>query len=138
MTSTDTPSSEPSPSSREAAQRFSAVRMPIEEPVADFSEAVEKLRACDSADLRRAREHHRRALDSLENGGYSGLSDATREQLMERLRTNLKALNHVLDAPSPNSSDCPSTSGDIERSRDTADPNDSFSSRFRTFFQNLW
>jgi hypothetical protein len=137
MTSADTPSSESS-SSHEATQRFAAVRMPIEEPVEDITEAVEKLRACDSADLRRAREHHRRALESLENGGYSGLSDATREHLVGRLRTNLKALNQVLDVPSPDSPDCPSTAGDIDLAEDTTDRPDSFSARFRTFFQNLW
>jgi hypothetical protein len=103
--------------------------MPIEEPVEDFADAVQKLKQCDSADLRRARQHHRRALESLRDGGYSGLSEATREHLVGRLRSNLKALNHVLDLPS--GSDEPS-SGDAEKQIT------SFSSRFRAFFQTFW
>jgi len=130
MNPTDTPSSQSPSSSRDASQRFAAVRMPIEEPVENFADAVQKLKQCHSTDLRRARQHHRRALESLQNGGYSGLSDATREHLVGRLRTNLKALNHVLDTASSSEDPPPSTK--------TEERADSFSSRFRTFFQSLW
>lgn len=122
--SPDTPSTSPDPS-----QRLAAVRMPIEEPVEDFEDAVQKLRQCSSTELRRARQHHRRALESLRDGGYNALSEATRAHLTGRLRTNLKALNHVLDAtPADSSTDAASTKEDT----------DSFSSRFRAFFQSLW
>lgn len=122
--SPDTPSTSPDPS-----QRLAAVRMPIEEPVEGFEDAVQKLRQCSSTELRRARQHHRRALESLRDGGYNALSKATRAHLTGRLRTNLKALNHVLDAtPADSSADAASAEEDA----------DSFSSRFRAFFQSLW
>lgn len=130
MNAKDTPSPESTSPPSGAAQRFSAVRMPIEEPVEDFDTAVEKLRRCTSTELRRARKHHRRALESLQNGGYHSLSDATREHLVERLRNNLAALNQALDA-SPSSPKNPSKEADGASS-------DSFSSRFRAFFQGLW
>jgi hypothetical protein len=103
--------------------------MPIEEPVDDFEDAVRKLRQCDSTELRRARQHHRRALESLRDGGYSGLSGATRKHLEGRLRTNLKALNHALDTPTSDADPSDPPSGTSP---------DSFSSRFRAFFQALW
>lgn len=106
--------------------------MPIEEPVENFEAAVQKLRRCDSADLRRARQHHRRALEALQNGGYGGLSGATREHLVERLRTNLKALDHVLDTTPPNDPDRSSSSGDTEPA------SYSLSARFRAFLQAFW
>jgi hypothetical protein len=136
MNPPDTPSSEPPSSSRDASQRFAAVRMPIEEPVADFADAVQKLQQCDSADLRRARQHHRRALESLQNGGYSGLSDATRKRLVGRLRANLKALNHVLDASG--SADAPSSDEEGESDGEEERRTESISSHFRTLFQALW
>lgn len=105
--------------------------MPIEEPVEDFEDAVQKLRQCSSTELRRARQHHRRALESLQHGGYSGLSEATREHLVGRLRTNLKALNHALDTTAAASDESPPRS-------ESESSEDSFSSRFRTFFQGLW
>lgn len=70
--------------------------MPIEGPVEDTEAAVEQLQQCSSTELRRARTHHRRALASLENGGYNNLSDATRERLSDQLRSNLEALNRAL------------------------------------------
>jgi len=107
--------------------------MPIEEPVEDFEDAVQKLRQCNSTELRRSRQHHRRALESLQDGGYNALSEATRDHLTGRLRTNLKALNYVLDATS---TDSPADSGPHANSAEE-DAN-SFSSRFRAFFQSLW
>ncbi|MEF8794843.1 MAG: hypothetical protein V5A22_03770 [Salinivenus sp.] len=132
MTSTDTSPSDSGRSSADAAaHRFSAVRMPIDGPVDDLEEAVERLRQCSSTALRRARTHHRRALESLCTGGYSALSEATRDRLADRLRRNLKALNRALDASSipdrsaseatPSSESCPS-----------------LASRIRAFVQGLW
>lgn len=131
MTSPDTTAADPSPSASDTSHRLAAVRMPIEGPVEDFADAVRKLQKCDSTTLRRARQHHRRALESLANGGYSGLSDATRDHLEDRLRTNLTALNHVLDTAEPD------TSGDDDSSPESQKTN-TFSSRFRAFFQSLW
>ena len=129
MTSPDTSPPETTSPSHDSSQRLAAVRMPIEEPVENFEDAVQKLRQCSSTELRRARQHHRRALESLRDGGYNALSEATRAHLTGRLRTNLKALNHVLDAtPADSSTDAASTEEDT----------DSFSSRFRAFFQSLW
>lgn len=130
MNAKDTPSPESTSPPSGAAQRFSAVRMPIEEPVEDFDAAVDELRQCSSTELRRARKHHRRALESLQNGGYHSLSDATREHLVERLRNNLAALNQALDS-SASSPETTYTETDASRS-------DSFSSRFRALFQELW
>lgn len=129
MSALDT-SSPQSPPSRDTSQRFSAVRLPIEEPVDDFERTVEKLRTCSSTDLRRARQHHRRAIESLQEGGYSALSESTRSRLLARLRSNLKALNHALDTR-PSASDAPAPS-------DAHTNNGSFSDRFYTFFQGLW
>ncbi len=130
MNAKDTPSPESTSSPSGAVQRFSAVRMPIEEPVEDFDAAVDELRHCSSAELRRARKHHRRALESLRNGGYHSLSDATRDHLVERLHNNLAALNRALDT-SASAPENTSTETDAPRS-------DPFSSRFRAFFQGLW
>jgi len=91
------PSSSTSPSRPSASGRHvTAARMPIEGPVEDTEAAVEQLQQCSSTELRRARTHHRRALASLENGGYNNLSDATRERLSDQLRSNLEALNRAL------------------------------------------
>ncbi len=125
MNAVDTSSN--SPSSDNASRRLDAVEMPIEEPVGDFDEAVQKLRQCSLRELRRAHQRHRRALESLKQGSYSALSESTRDQLMGDLRRNLKALNHALDATA-RASDAPDPSEDAS----------SFSSRFRAFFQALW
>lgn len=106
--------------------------MPIEEPVDDLNEAVQELKKCSSTELRRARQHHQRAVEALQNGGYSALSEATRIHLMKRLRNNLEALNRALD-----------TSGTPHGSTSASQPSEerlpqSFSSRFRAFFEGLW
>jgi hypothetical protein len=118
-----------SSSALDAAQRFAAVRMPIEEPVDDLNDAVRKLRQCSSTELRRARRHHRRAIESLQQGGYNALSASTRDHLLNRLRRNLKALNHALDATTTSESQPPS---------DADGDGESFSSRLRAFVQGLW
>lgn len=107
-------------------QRFAAVRMPLEEPVDSFSEAVQQLQTCDSTELRRARKHHRRALASLQDGGYDNLPEATRRDLTDRLRNNLAALNEALEA----STNVASESSDTDAS--------SVSDRFRAFFRGFW
>ncbi len=71
--------------------------MPIEGPVSDLQEAVQKLKQCPPAELKRARRHHRRALEALHMGGYEALSGDTRQQLTERLQTDLEALNKALN-----------------------------------------
>jgi uncharacterized membrane protein YccC len=109
--------------------------MPIEGPVDDLEEAVERLRQCPSTALRRARTHHRRALESLRNGGYSALSEATRDRLADRLRRNLDALNRALDtAPSSESSEEPEANAP---SRST-ESSSSLSARLRSFLRGLW
>jgi len=129
MTAKDAPSPESTSPSPGAGQRFSAVRMPIEEPVEDFDAAVEELRQCSSTELHRARTRHRRALESLQNGGYHSLSAKTREHLVGRLRNNLAALNQALDDASAQANGSTETNDDQPSS---------FSSRFRTLFQGLW
>lgn len=135
MTSTDSSPSDSGRSSADtAAQRFSAVRMPIDGPVDDLEEAVERLRECSSTALRRARTHHRRALESLCTGGYSALSEATRDRLADRLRRNLKALNRALDAasaPDRSKSEAP-------LSTPSSESRPSLASRIRAFVQGLW
>lgn len=122
--------SQEAPSRPDTSQRFAAVRMPLEEPVDDFEEAVQELQQCPSTELRDARDRHRRALAALRDEGYNGLSDATREHLEGHLRTNLKALNRALDRVSPDETEAPT---------DPVEENgDSFYSRLRTFFQTLW
>lgn len=97
MASSATPPSSPN-SSYSSGDTFSSVRFPLEEPVSDLAEAVHKLEQRPSDQLRRARKHHRRALESLHNGAYDALSDRTRDRLVRRLHTNLEALNKALDA----------------------------------------
>ena len=134
MTSPDSSSSSSRTASKAAARRFSAVRMPIDVPVDDTEEAVERLQRCSSAALRRARKHHRRALESLRTGGYSALSEATRDRLAARLRKNLKALNRALE---------PATSTEASGSETAApapssDSSGSVSARVRAFVRGLW
>ena len=134
MTSPDSSSSSPRTTSKAAARRFSAVRMPIDVPVDDMEEAVERLQQCSSAALRRARKDHRRALESLRTGGYSALSEATRDRLAARLRKNLKALNRALE---------PATSTEASGSETAAsapstDSSESVSARIRAFVRGLW
>lgn len=100
--------------------------MPLEEPVDSFREAVQQLQTCDSTELRRARKHHRRALSSLQDGGYDNLPATTRRDLTDRLRNNLEALNEALQASNNAASDTP----DPEAA--------SMSDRFRAFFRGLW
>ena len=131
MSAPNTTSSQQSTTTQQPTQRFSAVRMPIEEPVEDFADAVEKLQRCSSTELRRARQHHRRALESLRQGGYSALSDNTREDLIAQLRSNLRALNQALETTA-------STNEHADDRTETQPSGNSFSSRFRTLFQGLW
>lgn len=131
MNASQSTSSESGTAPQHHVQRFSAVRMPLEEPVDSFAEAVEKLQACSSTELRRARQHHRRALEALRDGGYSALSENTRNNLVSQLQSNLRALNQAIDATS---------GGDPSAEEGTTDApaGDSFSSRFRALFQGLW
>lgn len=122
-------------SSPSGSQRFSAVRMPVDEPIDDLEDAVQKLKQCSSTELRRARQHHRRALESLQNGGYTSLSDSTRARLTDHLRENLEALNLALepdDIPSPNGS------LQSEEAESTGPSDESFSSRVKNLIQGLW
>jgi len=122
-------------SSRSGSQHFSAVRMPIEEPIGDLDDAVQKLKQCSSTELHRARQHHRRALESLENGGYTALSDSTRAHLIDHLRDNLEALNLALEPnDSPSSSD---TSG-TEEATPSTDVDASLATRVKRFVRRLW
>jgi len=107
--------------------------MPIETPVENTEEAVEQLRQCSSTELRRARTHHRRALEALRNGGYNNLSDPTRKHLTDQLRSNLDALNRALATASPEAPSPTSTEG--ENDEDTAVP---VFSRVWAFVQSLW
>lgn len=132
MTSPDSSASSSKTAAETAAQRFSAVRMPIDVPVDDMEEAVERLRECSSTALRRARKHHRRALESLRTGGYSALSDSTRDRLADRLRNNLKALNRALE---PSSS---AEASGADAPTPSSDSSGAVSARFRTFVQGLW
>jgi len=129
MDAVDT-SSPQSSSSGDGSQRLAAIRMPIEEPVEDFDEAVQKLKQCSSTELHRARKRHRRALDSLGNGGYSSLSDATRERLHGQLRRNLDLLNQALESDRSGS-----VENDDSESRST---NTALLARLRNVFQNMW
>lgn len=106
--------------------RLNAVEMPLENPVEGFREAVENLKLCNLPELRQARKHHRRALASLQDGGYHCLSDTTRHNLADRLRNNLAAINEALNALTKTTA------------ASDASGNDSLSDRFRTFFQGLW
>lgn len=77
---------------------FQTVQLPIEGPVSDVDEAVQKLKQCAPSELQRARRHHRRALEALHTGGYKSLTGNTRQQLIRRLQRGLEALNRALDA----------------------------------------
>lgn len=123
-------SSPDTPSSHDATQQFTAVRMPIEEPIDGREEALQKLKGCSHTELHRARKRHRRALESLENGGYSSLPDDTRERLRGQLRGNLDILNHALDSAH---SEPVETEETQPESAETA-----FLDRLRTVLQNLW
>lgn len=129
MSSPDT-SSYQSPSSSDPSRPFATVRMPIEEPIENVEDAVQKLQQCSSTELRRARQHHRRALESLRQGGYTALSESTKTQLIEHLRKNLKALNDALDPSSSSDhvTDQGSTNGSAK----------SLSFRVRDFLRQLW
>jgi len=106
MRDTDAPASVSSTSrpTTERPTRY-AVRMPIDGDVDSIEAAVEKLLACDSNDLRRARRHHRRALSALENGSYDTLSDRKRSELVRRLRVDLEALDRAIHRGGSPSSD---------------------------------
>lgn len=129
MSSPDT-SSYQSPSSSDPSRPFATVRMPIEEPIENVEDAVQKLQQCSSTELRRARQHHRRALESLRQGGYTALSESTKTRLIEHLRKNLKALNDALDPSSSSDhvTDQGSTNGSAK----------SLSFRVRDFLRQLW
>ena len=83
-------------SSGSEAVRYT-VHMPIDGPVDSIDDAVHQLLQCDPSDLRRARRHHRRALSALERGSYETLADDTRTRLVDRLRTDLEALDRALN-----------------------------------------
>jgi len=131
MNALDTSSSQSSAASRDASQRFAAARLPVEEPVDDVGDAVKKLNMCTSTELHRARQHHRRAIESLQDGGYSALPEDTREDLLSHLRRNLKALNQALDGR-PSSSDASSTASETTEDADT------LFDHVRAFFRRLW
>lgn len=129
MSSPDT-SSYQSQSSSDPSRPFATVRMPIEEPIENVEDAVQKLQQCSSTELRRARQHHRRALESLRQGGYTALSESTKTRLIEHLRRNLKALNDALD---------PSSSSDhVTDQGSTNGTAKSLSFRVRDFLRQLW
>lgn len=131
MNALDTSHSESLAASRDASQRFTAVRLPVEKPVEDVEDAVKKLKTCTSTELRRARQHHRRAIESLQDGGYSALPEDTRDDLLSHLRRNLEALNRALDARS-SSSHSSSTASETTKDADT------FFDHVRAFFRRLW
>mgnify|MGYP006286517921 CR=1 len=90
-----------SASSAQLPSRFSdadsfALQMPLDEAPEDFGQMVNQLETCDPEDLRRARRHHRRALEALRNGCYEALCEDTRSVLIGRLQADLDALNRVL------------------------------------------
>jgi hypothetical protein len=80
---------------------FASVQLPLEEPPSDYDKAVRKLKERPADELRQARKHHRRALKALRDGAYNALSEGTREQLVRRFHTNLKALNDALNTEAP-------------------------------------
>lgn len=75
---------------------LASVQFPLDEPVSDMGEAVEELKTCDTADIRRSRKYHRRAIQALRDDCYNSLSEKTRERLLKQLLVNLEALNKVL------------------------------------------
>lgn len=121
-------------SSRSGPQSFAAVRMPVEVSGDDLETAVRKLKQCSTTELHRARQHHRRAIESLKNGGYSALSESTRNRLTSHLQENLEALNLALDL-NDTSPDGPS---DPEETEQTKDSEASLSGRVKTFVRGLW
>jgi len=82
---------------RRADDRY-AVRMPMDNRAESVEEAVQALQKCSPDDLRRARRHHRRALEALQDGCYDALGDDTRGTLIQRLKADLTALNRALGA----------------------------------------
>lgn len=72
--------------------------MPIDDTADSIEEAVSALRECSPEDLRRARRHHRRALEALQDGCYDALGDDTRGTLIQRLKADLTVLNRALDS----------------------------------------
>lgn len=75
---------------------FRGIPSSIAESAPSFEAAVRTLRERDQDDLRRARRHHRRALEALKGGCYDALSDGTRERLVRRLTSDLEILNAAL------------------------------------------
>jgi hypothetical protein len=131
MNALDRSSHQSRAASRDASKRFSAVRLPIEEAVEDVEDAVEKLEeTCSPTELCRAREHHRRAIESLQEGGYSALPEDTREDLLAHLRRNLKAVNQALASMDGGSADADSAG--------TSENDESLPARLRTFVRGLW
>jgi hypothetical protein len=108
--------------------------MPIDASTDDLENAVEKLKQCSATELHRARQHHRRALESLRNGGYTALSDATRAQLIDHLRDNLEALNLALEPD-----DGASRNGSHSQETEQANASDaSLPARIANFIGRLW
>lgn len=77
---------------------------PLAESAPSFEDAVHTLQERDPSDLRRARRHHRRALEALKGGCYDALSEGTRERLIQRLTSDLEVLNAALGHTRPVSS----------------------------------
>ena len=86
----------PPSSERRADDRY-AVRMPINDTADSVEEAARALQKCSPEELRRARRHHRRALEALQEGCYDALDDDTRLTLVQRLKADLTALNEAID-----------------------------------------
>ena len=86
-------------------------RLPLELPVDNQADTLEQmmnqLQRCAPEDLRRARRHHRRALEALRNGCYEALCEDTRDQLIGRLQVDLDALNRALGDHGDTSQDVP-------------------------------
>ena len=80
-----------------ASRPFSSTPLPLTDRPSDYETLVEELEARPPDELRRARTHHRRALEALRGGAYESLSAETRAQLVQRFRINMKALNEALD-----------------------------------------
>lgn len=82
----------------DSSDTLSSVQLPLEEPPSDYEKAVQELKERPADELHQARKHHRRALKALRDGAYSALSESTRERLVKRFHTNLKALNDALNS----------------------------------------
>ncbi|MFB6229874.1 MAG: hypothetical protein ABEL04_01860 [Salinibacter sp.] len=89
----------------EADDTFPSAQLPLRQPVADVEEAVRTLEGYPPDELRRARKHHRRALEALRDNAYNALSGDTRKRLVRRFRTNLRILNKALDAADDSDAD---------------------------------